>query len=265
MLVGSIDDVTPGTKWDPASLDAALARADRVMFPESRSASLGLFSAFGAVRKILKQRTLPKKQTLQSIATPAQWARLVALRDRGVLKPGFERRHPWHLAGTLTSTVGDGRKSAPGADSYARRFLKKNKAKLVPTTQIAFKPFATEFFGSAPAAHMPCLMEAVTLAEAGAAGTEARARTADARSAAWSERRVPDALAARSPARTCWPKGTPMDGARETTLSPTVRGLLAKPEVTLAVVSLDALAKPGGVLDDLVAAGFDVRGPRWRR
>ena len=27
----------------------------------------------------------------------------------------------------------------------------------------------------------------------------------------------------------------------------------------------NALAEPGGILDDLVTAGFDVRGPRWRR
>jgi len=47
-------------------------------------------------------------------------------------------------------------------------------------------------------------------------------------------------------------------------LSGTVRGLLAQPKVTLAVISLDSLAQRGGVLDDLVAAGFDVRGPKWK-
>jgi len=38
--------------------------------------------------------------------------------------------------------------------------------------------------------------------------------------------------------------------------------LLGKTQVTLAVVSLDTLVTPGGVLDDLVAAGFNVTGPR---
>lgn len=55
-----------------------------------------------------------------------------------------------------------------------------------------------------------------------------------------------------------------MERAREASLSPEIRSLMSDPQVTLAVMSLDLLAAPGGVLDDLVAAGFDVRGRRWR-
>jgi hypothetical protein len=40
--------------------------------------------------------------------------------------------------------------------------------------------------------------------------------------------------------------------------------LLAQPQLTVAVVELGSLARPGGVLDSLAAAGFDVRGPRWK-
>lgn len=110
-------------------------------------------------------------------------------------------------------------------------------------------------------------MDAVTRVEAGRAGIEARHEAVKARSAAWAARRVPDALAASADIgqRVCWPKGSRFDAVREAALSPTMRGLLDKPQVTLAVVSLDSLAKRGGVLDDLVAAGFDVRGPRWKR
>ena len=86
VLVGSIGDVAPGTKWNPGPLDAALAKADRVMFPESlRARNYGLFSIAGALGKFLKQASLPKGQTLQALTTPEQWARLVSLRDRGVL------------------------------------------------------------------------------------------------------------------------------------------------------------------------------------
>ena len=56
-----------------------------------------------------------------------------------------------------------------------------------------------------------------------------------------------------------------MERMRDASLSPAIRSLLTGPQVTLAVVSLASLAKPGGVLDDLVAEGFDVRGPRWKR
>lgn len=56
-----------------------------------------------------------------------------------------------------------------------------------------------------------------------------------------------------------------MEQVREASLSPAIRGLMNASQITLAVLLLDSLAKPGGVLDDLVAAGFDVRGPDWKR
>ncbi len=268
VLVGSIGSVAPGTKWDPLPLDAALAKADRVMFPESMGVSnFGLFSVIGAIGKWRKQATLPNGQTLQAMTTPAQWARLVALRNKGVLKPGFERRHPYHLAMTLNGMVRSKAKMAEGADAYVRRFVSKNKAKRVPLAKIDFKALMAEFFKTPPRAHVACMMDAVTRAEAGAAGTRARSDAVAARSAAWAARRVPDALAAKPDTgeRSCWPNGTRFEAAQEASLSPTVAGLLKKPQVTLAVMSLESLGEPGGVLDDLVAAGFDVSGPKWKR
>jgi hypothetical protein len=48
-------------------------------------------------------------------------------------------------------------------------------------------------------------------------------------------------------------------------LRPQVRALMADPRLTVAVVGLPSLAKPGGILDDLVAAGFKISGPIWKR
>lgn len=267
VLVGSIRAVAAGTRWDPVPLEAALTQADRVMFPESMSIGLGLFSAIGTLSKWRKQATLPEGQTLQAFTTPAQYARLVALRDKGILKPGFERKHPYHIAMTLDRVSRGKPNLAPNADAYVRRFLGKNKEKRVPLAQGDFKSFMSEFFDMSPRAHVPCLMAAVAKAEAGPAGAEARADAIKARSEAWAARRVPEALAASKgeEERFCWPAGGRFETARQQAVSPTVRGLLNKPQVTLAVMSLDTLAKPGGVLDDLVAAGFDVRGPQWKR
>lgn len=266
VLVGSIGSIAPGTRWDPASLDSALAKADRIMFPESLSVSIGLFSLIGTIGKWRNQASLPKGLTLRDMATPDQWARLVALRDQGVIKPGFERTHPYHLAITLQSKVRTGQKRVRGADFYVRQFVRKNKSKEVRPAQASVKEIATDFFASDPRTHMACLMSAVALVEAGQAGMQARANGFVARSEAWAARRVPDALAAKvdTGGRSCWPEGGRFFQARQAILRPTVRGLMTKPEVTLAVLSLESLAAPGGILDDLVAAGFDVSGPRWR-
>lgn len=259
VLVGSIRSVAAGTRWDPAPLEAALLKADLVMFPESAAIRFGLFSGISALRKFLAQRTLPKGQTLQAMMTPEQFGRLVALRNRGVLKAGFERSHPLHLAHSLGSaTMGKG-KGGIDPGGHVRRVARKNKLKMVPSAQADAKAVTAELFGSAPRAHVPCLMDAVALAEAGSGAIKAR-------SDAWAERRVPAALAsvAWQMERSCWPAGSRLTAGRSAALSGTVRGLLAQPKVTLAVISLDSLAERGGVLDDLVAAGFDVRGPKWR-
>lgn len=267
VLVGSIGSVAPGTQWDPTALDEALARADRVMFPEAIRADLGLFSVIGLLGKWRAQATLPRGQTLQALVTPQQWARLLALRERGVLKTGFERTHPYHLANSLQRSARDRRKSAPGANVYVRRYLKRNEAKAVPVARSTLKELTAEFFGSDPREHVACLMDTVRIAEAGEAGIRARAEARDRRSAAWAARRVPEALEAGAldEQRSCWPRGSRLERSREASVGPTIRSLLDDPRPTLAVVSLDTLARHGGVLDDLAAAGFDVRGPRWRR
>ncbi|SFP80540.1 TraB/GumN family protein [Sphingomonas rubra] len=266
VLVGSIGRLVPGTQWNPVALDAALAQADRIMFPEAMDISFGLFSMISLIGKWRAQSTLPKGQTLEAMTSPAQWAQLVALRHRGILKPGFERKHPYHLAVDLGRSLHERRKLVPGADAYVRRYLGKNKDKRVPLAQAGIKEVTAEFFASSPREHVPCLMDVVALVEAGDAGAQSRAAARVARSGAWAARRVPAALAAKvdDGQQRCWPHGGSLERKRDAALGPALWGLLGRPQVTLAVVSLDALAAPGGVLDDLVAAGFDVSGPRWR-
>lgn len=257
VLVGSIRTVAAGTRWNPAPLEASLLKADRIMFPETTSFGLGLGSAIGALSKWRKQATLPKGQTLQTMLSPDQFARLVALRTKGVLKPGFERKHPYHLAQSLGSAMTG--KRAPNVDAYVRRVARKNKLKMVPLAQGDAKAMLAEFFATAPKSHVPCLMDAVALAEAGRGAVKAR-------SDAWAKRRVPAALAsvAGRMEQSCYPEGSRFERARAKGLTGVVRALLAQPKVTIAVIPLDSLASRGGVLDDLVAAGFDVRGPAWK-
>lgn len=236
------------------------------MFPEDLDISFGLFSVIGLIGKWRAQATLPKGQTLQTMTTPDQWARLVALRDRGILKPGFERVHPYHLAMTLGRSTKDRRKLEIGADGYVRRYLRKHGEKEVPLEQGNLKGLTAEFFASAPREHVACMMDAVALVEAGEAGGRVRANARDSRSSAWADRRVVDALndKAADGQQSCWPRGSRMEREREA-LSPAIRGSMSSSRVTLAVLSLDSLAKPGGVLDDLASTGFDIRGPRWKR
>jgi hypothetical protein len=257
VLVGSIQGVAKGTRWDPGALATTLRKADRVMFPDTVGVSVSPLSMIGYYMKWRRMATLPKGQSLAQMMPAAQFQRLVALRNRGVLKPGFERRHPLHLAIELRNKVQREKDEAPGVDGYVRQTVKKHKVPLVPIATIKGKPVANDFFATPPRAYIPCLVASINLAEAGPAAVRARSQ-------AWAERRVPEVLA--SPAdkiyETCLPPA--LAAVERPSLNGQVRRLMAEPQLTVAVIGLRNLAEPGGVLDSLAAAGFKVTGPKWK-
>jgi len=258
VLIGSIGAVAKGTRWDPGALAATLRKADRVMFPDVTGIGVSPFSMAGYYIKFRRMGTLPKGQSLAGMMSPAQFRQLTALKDRGVLKAGFERRHPLHLSIKLRDMVKDKVGEAPGVDRFVRQIVNKHKLRMVPIRSVPAKSFADDFFATPARAYVPCLMASAALAHAGPGAVRERSR-------AWAERRVPDVLA--SPAETVLDACVPPAALKidRVDLRPQIRGLMAEPRLTVAVVGLASLAKPGGILDDLTRAGFKVTGPAWRR
>ena len=257
VLVGSIEGVSKTTKWDPEPLLEALVKADRVMFPESHVFTASPFSAIGWLAKWKGMSSLPKEQKLADFVEGDMLARLSVLRERGLAMKDFERRHPLHLALDLRDDAKGKIDYGRSVAEYVARAARKHKLEVVPIARSKAKPLVKDLFASSPAEHVPCLADAVTLAEAGPEAVQAR-------SDAWAARRVTEALS--SPAQavyaSCWPATE-----RETILEDidtTLRELLAEPRVTLAVFSLATLAQPGGALDRLEAAGFEIEGPAWK-
>lgn len=258
VLVGAIQGVSKATKWDPQALTEALRRADRVMFPQAHVFTVGSpFKLIGWFAKWKAMGSLPKGQRLGDFLDPEALRRLAALQARGMAPRDFESRHPLHLANDLreraSGDIGDGR----SAGDYVSKAVRKHKLTLVPIGRSKAKPLVKDLFASTPHEHVPCLVDAIAAAEAGPAAVQAR-------SDAWAARRVPEVLA--SPAdkvfSSCWPAGAV--GAEPGELLAEMQQLLREPQLTLAVLGLRALAEPGGVLDGLAAAGFDVQGPAWK-
>ena len=258
VLIGSIDGVAKDTRWDPAALTATLRKADRVMFPGMMALTGSPFALIGYFVKFKRQARLPKGQSLAQMMPPAQFQRLVALRKRGILKAGFESRHPLHLADDLRDLARGKSGYGVDADEYVFRAVRKHKIKTVPLKTMTAKPLLQEYFKIPPQRFVPCLLDTVALVEAGPG-------TVKARSDAWAERRVPDVIA--SPAdkvvETCSPKSFGLVPRPDLSLQ--TKRLLAEPQLTVAVVDVRSLARPGGVLDDLAAAGFQIQGPGWKR
>lgn len=257
VLVGAIPGVSRTTHWDPAALTAALRKADRVMFPQSQAFTASPFSLIGWLAKYNAMGSLPKGRSLAGIAGPDEMRRLAALRAQGRVRGDYETRHPLHLAGDLRDRAkGDIDYGRTAAD-YVRRALKDHKLTMVPIPRSKAKPLVKDLFASTPEEHLPCLRAAIAMAEGGPAAVQAR-------SDAWAARRVPEVLA--SPAdgvyESCWPATEVLDSAAE--LTEEMKRLLTDPQVTVAVLSLRSIARPGGVLDGLAAAGFDIQGPAWK-
>jgi hypothetical protein len=268
VLVGTIRDVSKETRWDAASLTEALRKSDRVMFPGAIRYTASIFYAPSLAAKAKKMGTLPEGQTLARHLRADQYRRLAALGPGGWLKPGFERRHPLQVAHDLIQEAigrpGGGfisvSKVRPGygdADGYIKAAVKRYHLNLVPIPTARLKPVMKAFLAASPAEHVPCLMAAVALAEAGRGENRLR-------SDHWANRRVPEVLAsaAQQALETCSPETMRRDVSPE--VRRTVRGLLDQPLVTVAVLELGALAERGGILDELQAQGFEIKGPAWR-
>lgn len=257
VLVGTIDGVSRTTKWDPESLVEALRKADRVMFPETQRVTASPFSLIGWMAKYKKMGTLPTGQSLSDFASPADIRRVEALSAVGKARRDFRSRHPLHLADDLRDRAQDGIANGRTAAGYVRSAIGKYKLTLVPIAKSKAKPLAKDLFASSPRDHLPCLRDALTLAEAGPAAVQAR-------SDAWAARRVRDVLS--SPAEgvhhSCWPAGAIDTEPRE--LARQMEGLLREEGVVVAVLNLDTLARANGVLDALQSAGHDIRGPLWK-
>jgi uncharacterized protein YbaP (TraB family) len=257
VLVGTIEGVSKTTYWDPAALTDALRKADRVVFPQSHVFTANLFSAIGWIAKYNAMGSLPKGQSLAAIAGPEAIRRLAALRAKGAVRSDYLSRHPLHLGRDLRDRAKGDIKFGRGADDYVRRAIKEYKLTLVPIEKSKAKPIVKDLFASTPQEHLPCLDASIALAEAGPAAVQAR-------SDAWAARRVPEVLA--SPAdkfeALCWPTAEIIEPGSE--LVDEMKQLLAEPKVTMAVLTLRSLAEPGGVLDGLAAAGFDIQGPVWK-
>lgn len=268
VLVGTIREVSPQIRYDSASLTEALRKSDRVMFPGAVHYTASILAAGGLASRAKKMARLPDGRSLAQYIPPEATRRLAALAARGALKPGFERRHPLAVANELIQNAlgspGGGflqiARVRPGygdAADYIKAAVRKYHLNLVPIPTAKLKPIVKNYLAASPSEHVPCLLAAISLAEAGPEAN--RTRSDD-----WARRRVPETLA--SPAQkafdACLPEAMREEASPE--VRGTVRRLLDEPQLTVAAFELGTLAGPDGILDSLEALGFKIRGPRWK-
>jgi hypothetical protein len=257
ILVGDIRGLPRDLRWNPEALEAATARADRILYPPE-----GRVSPADIIRLVWRGRSvasLPEGTTSADFLDPAVQARLETVM-------AGERNQDWRTRGffllgldLLNDKAGfqrGGRNAVDAVRGAARRAR-------VPGESVGIvrgDEIVDNLLSQPPGTYAPCVAAGVGAAEVGPEGFALRAED-------WRARRVPEIIANPLDVALsqCWPWGDPeigqqLRGQWLTALSTA----LDQPGVTLAVAPLRLLAEPGGVLDGLEAQGFEVVGPEWK-
>ena len=255
LLVGSISGVPRDFAWRPASLEAATARSQRILYPtEGRASFSDVLRVLWRIQTIAR---LPQGKTTADYLPPELQARLELL----MAGEGEEWRTQSlvGLSFNLLEKAGRERRTA-GAVVAIRRAARENRIPGEPIGIVRGDELVEGLISDPPAQYVPCVAAAIAAAEAGPDGAMERLE-------AWRSLRVVDVLDTPldKALNLCWPSGDPeIAPLLRTQWREATQAALAQPGVTLGVAGLRILAEPGGVLDQLEAEGLDVVGPDWK-
>ncbi|MGA0544826.1 TraB/GumN family protein [Brevundimonas sp. VNH65] len=256
ILVGAIAGVPRDYAWRPEALEAATRRSQRILYPtEGRASFSDILRLLWRIRTIAR---LPRGQTTADVLPPELQARL----ERVMADERSDRWRTQSLVGLgfdLTEKAGLER-GGRGAVDAVRRAAREARVDGRPVGFVRGDEMVESLISAPPAAYVPCIAASVAAAEIGPDGAAARLD-------AWRSLRVPDVVAAPldQALNLCWPSGDPEIAPElRRHWTEAVQAAVAEPGVTLAVAPLRLLAEPGGVLDQLEAAGLDPAGPPWR-
>ena len=259
ILVGAITGIPRDLAWRPDDLEAAAARSNQILSPQ-----VGRASVTDLLRVIWRARTIglmPQGRTTADYLTPEYQARLEAImaderrqdwRTKSLLFVGFDLMQD--KAGYRQGRSGD------DAMDVIRRAARRARVSVRPVGTVRGDELIDSLITAPQIAHIPCVEAAIAAAEQGP--DAARERAED-----WRALRVADVVA--SPIdralNQCWPWGDPEIAPQlRQQWAAAIETAMISPGVTMGVAPIRLLAEEGGVLDGLVARGFDVVGPEWK-
>lgn len=257
ILVGEIRAIPKSTPWEPARLEEATREADRVILGARPKVSPG-----DVLRLIFsggKFTRLPDKTVASQYLTPAQWQRLEAL---GTAHGEDYSRQSFLLTAfeMLRKQLRFNRDTAREPADVVKDAAEKADIPITRAATLRGEDIIDNLADAPPAAHIPCLEAAMDAVEAGPDVVERRA-------ADWRRFAIPAVMAnpLEGALGRCWPWADETLGSELRTIwTDRIAEASGAKGVTLAVVPLRVLAEDGGVLDQLDARGFDIRGPVWK-
>lgn len=257
LLVGEILGVPAATPWRPDALEAATLRADRVFSGMQVQASFSdLFRVIWRSRTLAR---LPGETTSADYLSPEWQARLDALEAR--YNQDYSRKSFLISSGDLlTDRLRFNRDTAENVRDVVKRAARRGHIRVRAVDAGRGDEIIENLLTAKPEDFVPCMQAAIAATEAGAPSLVARGE-------AWTRFQVPAVLTSplQQALGVCWPWGDPSLGPQlKAEWVSAVNSGLAEKGVTMAVAPLTVLAEPGGVLDQLEAAGLEIDGPDWK-
>lgn len=257
ILVGDLKKIPRATPWRPERLQGAAARSQRVILGVKVNVSVG--DVFRILFRGGKLTKLPKGKLAADYLDPALLARLGMLEAR--YAQDYSKRNFLTTAYDLLAKrlkFDDDVTDEPS--EIVRKAARKADVPARPVGVMRGDDLLDNLFAAEPQTHIPCLKAAIAAAEAGPGIVPERGR-------AWTQLDIPAVMAnpLEKALGLCWPWNG--DGFGEELRKQWVDAIgeaATQPGVTLAVVPLRVLAERGGVLDQLQARGFAIKGPAWR-
>ena len=258
ILVGMIREVPRGFEWRSEALESAVRRVDRVLFSQDMRASPA-----DILRILWRARTivmLPDGQTLDQVIPAEDYQRLVPLMA-DERNETWRRTRPLMVAMDLVrGKAGEDGSRDPRVERVAERAARRAGIKTHSIGVVRGNELVDSLISSAPETQLPCLRAAMAAAEYGDRAMADRAE-------AWRNLDVRAVLASPFDAvmDECWPWGDPaVRGRMRSEWVNAISTAIADEGVTLAVAPIRTLGEAEGVLDQLVAAGYEIDGPDWK-
>ena len=258
ILAGSIREVPRGFRWREEALGQAVQRVDRVLLSQNMRASPA-----DVLRILWRARTivmLPDNGTLEQVLSAQDYARLLPLMA-GEKDENWKRVRPLMVAMDLVQDqAGERQSREPGIERAARRMARRANVQVHQVGVVRGEELVETLISSPPSTQVDCLRAAMGAAEYGPTAMADRAQ-------AWGQLDVKAVLASPLDAAMdeCWPWGDPaVRGRLRQEWVAAISRAINDHGVTLAIAPVRTLGEVNGVLDQLVAAGFEIDGPEWK-
>jgi uncharacterized protein YbaP (TraB family) len=253
IIVGSIASVPADTPWRPEALEAAVTQADQVILSQTATMSLADFFRMRRARA-----RLPEGKAVSDYLTPDWQARLAALER--TYRQDYSRRGLVWIAQDLRDRLRYRPGVGPSAEAVVRAAARKAGRPVQEVGDLDARHI-DDAIAQPDANQTACLTAAIAASEAGAPAIRARGE-------AWTRQEVPAVIA--NPAeqvqdRCVWFADQTLRGAGRRQWSQAAADALGQDRITMMVLPLTVAAEPGGVLDQLEAAGLQIRGPAWKK